>query len=183
MSQRPEPRNTPRTDPLGVEPSPPLAPPRPPDPLTDPLPHQNSARPSSAVASDEAGDNDLLIFSLSMTQSAWFELPADIHDEPDWGHVADDGWRAAEHVAHPTVGEDTEAGLPRRVPKANLVPGSIEAPHRASERVVRDPDSIAAHTNGYFRGWRRGQQIGGFAVGQRDRAAWEFNRDQRARRG
>jgi hypothetical protein len=35
----------------------------------------------------------------------------------------------------------------------------------------------------YFRGWRRGQEIGGFAVGQRDRAAWEFNREQRAKQG
>ena len=41
--------------------------------------------------------------------------------------------------------------------------------------------SIAQHTSGYFRGWKRGQEIGGFAVGQRDRAAWEFNREQRAR--
>jgi hypothetical protein len=77
------------------------------------------------------------------------------------------------------VGADTGAGLPRRVPKANLVPGSVQSPPRQL-RIVRDAESIAAHTTGYFRGWRRGQEIGGFAVGQRDRAAWEFNRDQRA---
>jgi hypothetical protein len=50
-------------------------------------------------------------------------------------------------------------------------------------RIVRDPKRIAAHTDGYFRGWRRGQEVGGFAVGQRDRGAWEFNREQRARQG
>ena len=42
--------------------------------------------------------------------------------------------------------------------------------------------SIASHTAGYFRGWKRGQEIGGFAVGQRDRAAWEFNREQAEQR-
>ena len=57
--------------------------------------------------------------------------------------------------------------------------------HRRPSRCASfgTPKSIAAHTEGYFRGWRRGQEIGGFAVGQRDRAAWEFNREQRARQG
>ncbi|MDT5027423.1 MAG: hypothetical protein QOE61_3849, partial [Micromonosporaceae bacterium] len=59
-------------------------------------------------------------------------------------------------------------------------PGSAEEPPRQL-RIVRDPQSIATHTSGYFRGWQRGQEIGGYAVGQRDRAAWEFNREQRAR--
>ena len=34
-------------------------------------------------------------------------------------------------------------------------------------RIVRDAASIAAHTTGYFRGWRRGQEIGGYAIGGR----------------
>ena len=85
-------------------------------------------------------------------------------------------------LAWPAVGDDTRAGLPRRVPQANLVPGSAAEPE-PHVRIVRGAESIAAHTSGYFRGWRRGQEIGGYAVGQRDRAAWEFNRDQRARDG
>jgi len=60
-----------------------------------------------------------------------------------------------------------------------LAVGVEEPPQQL--RIVRDPQSIAAHTSGYFRGWQRGQEIGGYAVGQRDRAAWEFNREQRAR--
>jgi len=89
---------------------------------------------------------------------------------------------AGANVLDGAAGADTMAGLPRRVPQANLVPGSAQPPPRQL-RIVRDAQSIAAHTEGYFRGWRRGQEIGGFAVGQRDRAAWEFNRDQRAREG
>jgi hypothetical protein len=128
-------------------------------------------------------DNDLLIFSETQSNSAWFTFDEEAlarEDPPSWGRLADEGWRAAEQLTHPSVGADTRAGLPRRVPKANLVPGSAQPPPRQL-RIVRDPQSIAAHTSGYFRGWKRGQEIGGFAVGQRDRAAWEFNREQRAR--
>jgi hypothetical protein len=130
-----------------------------------------------------AEDTDLLIFSQTQSNSAWFVLAdenAPAEETPTWGRLADEGWRAAEQLAQPSVGADTTAGLPRRVPKANLVPGSAEEPPRQL-RIVRDPQSIAAHTSGYFRGWQRGQEIGGYAVGQRDRAAWEFNREQRAR--
>jgi hypothetical protein len=156
----------------------PPPPPPPPDPLTDPL----SA--NGAYYQPERPDGDLLIFSQT-PKSAWFSLPDDIDlrdDTPRWSSgLNDDGWRAAEQVARPTVGADTHAGLPRRVPQANLVPGSASE-DESHVRIVRDAESIAAHTSGYFRGWRRGQEIGGYAVGQRDRAAWEFNRDQRAAR-
>ncbi|MGH3172477.1 MAG: hypothetical protein ACRDPF_01240, partial [Streptosporangiaceae bacterium] len=42
-----------------------------------------------------------------------------------WTSPADEGWRAAQAVASPAAGETTQAGLPRRVPRANLVPGSV----------------------------------------------------------
>jgi hypothetical protein len=177
------------------------------DPLTAPLQptppgglhvvdggRQNSMAPPSGppqlrVIDGEGGrvrkpaDDDLLIFSD--TRSAWFTPPVDDAEIDEvvknWSQAADEGWRAAEQVAHPSVGAATMAGLPRRVPQA-MVPGTAQTPPRQL-RIVRDARSIADHTEGYFRGWRRGQEIGGFAVGQRDRAAWEFNRDQRAREG
>ena len=60
-------------------------------------------------------------------------------EPPSWGHLADEGWRAAEQLAQPAVGAETMAGLPRRVPQANLVPGSAQPPprsvaHRAGRR-------------------------------------------------
>ena len=135
------------------------------DPLTAPL-----ERP-------EAGDP--LIFAQA--NSVWFNGNADT--PAGWNNLPpDEGWRAAEQLTSPSVGPETTAGLPRRVPQANLVPGSATGPARQM-RIVRDPKRIAAHTDGYFRGWRRGQEVGGFAVGQRDRGAWEFNREQRARQG
>jgi hypothetical protein len=154
------------------------------DPLTAPLSPAGSGNPEPAREvrpADGRPDDDLLIFSQA--NSVWF-TDADGPDAPttNWVGLSDDGWRAAEKLTVPNAGPETTAGLPRRVPAANLVPGSAAPPPR-QVRIVRDAKSIAAHTEGYFRGWRRGQEIGGFAVGQRDRGAWEFNREQRARQG
>jgi signal transduction histidine kinase/outer membrane murein-binding lipoprotein Lpp len=52
--------------------------------------------------------------------------------QPEWHSPADEGWRAAESVAAPTTGTTTSAGLPRRVPRANLVPGSVGEPSAAA---------------------------------------------------
>jgi hypothetical protein len=154
------------------------------DPLTAPLeaPTAGGANGhgTGPTGRDGAPDEDLLIFSQA--NSVWF-TNADDDTLVTWTNLSsDDGWRAAGQIAEPSVGPDTTAGLPRRVPQANLVPGSI-APAGRTPRIVRDPRRLAAHTEGYFRGWRRGQEVGGFTVGQRDRTAWEFNREQRARQG
>jgi len=81
------------------------------------------------------------------------------------------------------VAAETAAGLPMRVPQANLVPGSPLRDERPL-RIVRDAASIAAHTTGYFRGWRRGQEIGGYAIGGRpgreSAGGWDFSRDGQA---
>jgi hypothetical protein len=52
------------------------------------------------------------------TSGAW---PADT----SWTSPADEGFLAAGVVASPFAGETTAAGLPTRVPSANLVPGSV----------------------------------------------------------
>jgi signal transduction histidine kinase len=45
-----------------------------------------------------------------------------------WTSPADMGFRAARAVVSPALGETSLAGLPRRMPNANLVPGSISWP-------------------------------------------------------
>ncbi len=126
--------------------------------------------------SDE-GDGDLLIFAQA--RSAWFVGHGEDADL-DWSSTADTGWQAAEQAARPAVGAETTAGLPKRVPQANLVPGSPLRDERPL-RIVRDAASLAENTTGYFRGWRRGQEIGGFAVGGRpgreSAGGWDFTRD------
>jgi signal transduction histidine kinase len=61
-----------------------------------------------------------------------------------WSSPADEGWRAARVAAAPAAGENTTAGLPKRVPRANLVPGSVGggestevAPPARSADVIR----------------------------------------------
>ncbi|MFE9915032.1 transposase [Micromonospora sp. NPDC005553] len=125
----------------------------------------------------DEGDGDLLIFAQA--KSAWFVGQAEESDL-EWSTTADTGWQAAEQAARPAVGAETNAGLPKRVPQANLVPGSPLREERPL-RIVRDAASLAENTTGYFRGWRRGQEIGGFAVGGRPgreaAGGWDFSRD------
>lgn len=139
---------------------------------------ENDVTLSTPPVPDE-GDGDLLIFAAA--RSAWFTREK---EDVTWSSTADSGWQAAEQAATPTVGASTRAGLPRRVPQANLVPGSPLRDERPL-RIVRDAARIAEHTTGYFRGWRRGQEIGGFALGGRpgreSAGGWDFSRDLEGR--
>ncbi|MGD0554715.1 MAG: nitrate- and nitrite sensing domain-containing protein [Streptosporangiaceae bacterium] len=58
-------------------------------------------------------------------ESEWFRRggkPGDM----SWTSPADEGFRAASAtVATPVTGENTSAGLPKRVPSANLLPGTV----------------------------------------------------------
>jgi hypothetical protein len=140
---------------------------------------KQSAEPADPPTTDES-DGDLLIFAEA--RSAWF---TDHFGEEDvkleFANASDEGWRAAEQAAERALSAETDSGLPRRVPQQNLVPGSpIAAPERPL-RIVRDAAAIAAHTTGYFRGWRRGQEVGGYRVGGRpgrESTGWDFSRDQ-----
>ncbi|GAA0542553.1 hypothetical protein GCM10010172_25000 [Paractinoplanes ferrugineus] len=136
-------------------------------------------RSTTPPVPSDSSDGDLLIFAAA--RSAWFTGHAEQSPEMDWANPNDTGWRAAERAATPEIAAETPAGLPKRVPQANLVPGSPLRDERPL-RIVRDAASIAAHTTGYFRGWRRGQEIGGFAMGGRpgreSAGGWDFTRDR-----
>jgi hypothetical protein len=54
-----------------------------------------------------------------------------------WTSPADSGFRtAANAVSSPVVGDTTSAGLPKRVPNANLIPGSVGDPTGAGSGPV-----------------------------------------------
>ena len=48
-------------------------------------------------------------------------------DPRPWSSPGDEAWKAAAALAHPVRDGVTTSGLPRRVPKANLVPGKAGA--------------------------------------------------------
>ena len=80
-----------------------------------------------------------------------------------WSSPADEGWHAAETVDSPSSGGSTAAGLPRRQPSANLVPGAIP-----STQPVVPPRSAAAARDrlaGFQQGVSQGRAAAGEAAG------------------
>ena len=73
-----------------------------------------------------------------------------------WSSPADAGWRAAETVESPTVGSSTEAGLPRRQPNANLLPGAIPGAQPAVA-PSRSPAEARDRLAGFQRGVTQGR--------------------------
>ncbi|MFI6793791.1 nitrate- and nitrite sensing domain-containing protein [Nonomuraea sp. NPDC050383] len=143
--------------PSGVQPDRPfdrpLGRPRPPRdfPETDsastgPIPRVNS-QPS-------AGDEYLPIFAA--VESAWFAGGA------SWGSSqADAGWSAAEAVVEPVRDGATASGLPKRVPKANLVPGSADssaAPKGVAPMPAVSPDRVRNRLSSFQQGFRAARE-------------------------
>jgi Nitrate and nitrite sensing/Histidine kinase-, DNA gyrase B-, and HSP90-like ATPase/HAMP domain len=72
-----------------------------------------------------------------------------------WTSPADEGWRAAEAAVIPASSGTTAAGLPRRVPQANLIPGTATA-----EAPAPTPVRSAAATRERFASLQRGMREG-----------------------
>jgi signal transduction histidine kinase len=75
-----------------------------------------------------------------------------------WRSAADEGWRAAEALKSPSAGGPTPAGLPKRVPQANLVPGRVPEPSGAYQpEPVRSASATRQWMASYQRGSREGR--------------------------
>jgi len=85
-----------------------------------------------------------------------------------WSSPGDDGWRAANTVESPTVGSPTAAGLPQRLPNANLVPGAIPSAQPATM-----PARSAAEARDRLAGLQRGVTEGRTAAGESARPTGE----------
>jgi hypothetical protein len=79
-----------------------------------------------------------------------------------WRSPADEGWRAAEVVHAPSSGGVTSAGLPKRVPQANLVPGAATG---TTGSPTSAPARSAAATRDRFTSFQRGAREGRAAAG------------------
>ncbi|GAA3184480.1 hypothetical protein GCM10010486_61160 [Nonomuraea roseoviolacea subsp. carminata] len=109
--------------------------------------------PMPAVTPASAGDEFLPIFAS--VESAWFD-----HGDTgaSWGpSKADAGWSAAEAVVEPVRDGATASGLPKRVPKANLVPGSADsaaAPKNVAPMPAVSPDRVRSRLSSFQQGFR-----------------------------
>jgi hypothetical protein len=76
-----------------------------------------------------------------------------------WSSPADAGWQAAQAASAPANGGVTSSGLPRRVPKANLVPGSAAsaAGSSPSPAPTLSPDRVRNRLSSFQQGIRRGR--------------------------
>ena len=86
----------------------------------------------------------------------------------NWSSPADEGWHAAQTVESPAAGSPTEAGLPRRLPNANLVPGAIPD----SQPAVA-PSRSAADVRDRLARFQRGVTDGRAAAGEAGKPAGE----------
>jgi hypothetical protein len=151
---------------------------------------RDPARSPSGVivppAPDSAEQNRLPIFEA--VESDWFRRVQRVvsrHGDGlqaggGWASPADDGWRAAEVAHAPSSDGVTTAGLPKRVPRANLIPGSAAAPLAHEPAPLSAPVRSAAATRDRFASFQRGVRQGravasgaepdGGANGQRDEA-------------
>ena len=71
-----------------------------------------------------------------------------------WASPADEGWRAAQTVDSPSSGGETAAGLPRRSPNANLIPGAIPStqPALPNRSATAARDRLAGFQRGVTEG-------------------------------
>ncbi|WP_327421948.1 nitrate- and nitrite sensing domain-containing protein [Streptomyces sp. NBC_01230] len=67
--------------------------------------------------------------------------------------------RQAERAKKPAAGGITTSGLPRRVPRANLVPGTAQQQsHQSGPQVSRAPDDVRGRLTNLRRGIQQGRQ-------------------------
>ncbi|MGV9310510.1 nitrate- and nitrite sensing domain-containing protein [Nonomuraea sp. NPDC003727] len=78
-----------------------------------------------------------------------------------WSSPADSGFQAARAAAQPAQGGTTSSGLPRRVPKANLVPGTASTPESAPPEVPApvSPDRVRSRLSSFQQGVRQGREF------------------------
>ncbi|MCX4723514.1 nitrate- and nitrite sensing domain-containing protein [Streptomyces sp. NBC_00963] len=86
---------------------------------------------------------------------------------PDgWRSSNDERWQRADKLREPKAGGVTPSGLPRRVPKANLVEGKAEETPQGGPQVSRAPEDVRGRLSNLRRGVLRGRNEGSDTNGQ-----------------
>ncbi|MFI6075308.1 nitrate- and nitrite sensing domain-containing protein [Actinoplanes sp. NPDC051343] len=81
--------------------------------------------------------------------------PAAAASTSPWQTAADEGWQAARAAAEMPVDTTTTAGLPKRTPMAQLVPGGVDRGGNSVQR--RTPEGVRGLLSAYHRGVQRGR--------------------------
>lgn len=78
----------------------------------------------------------------------------------DWRSGNDERWQQAAKLREPKAGGVTPSGLPRRVPKANLVEGAAETTPQGGPQVSRAPEDVRGRLSNLRRGVQQGRNAG-----------------------
>ncbi|WP_420079499.1 nitrate- and nitrite sensing domain-containing protein [Streptomyces sp. JL4002] len=78
----------------------------------------------------------------------------------DWRSGNDERWQQAAKLREPKAGGVTSSGLPRRVPKANLVEGAAETTPQGGPQVSRAPEDVRGRLSNLRRGVQQGRSAG-----------------------
>ncbi len=120
--------------------------------------------PQADLARDAGEERRLPIYDA--VESDWFgnrrKLPGGGGGAASgWTSPADPGWDAAQAAATPAAGGTTTAGLPVRVPRANLVPGTIGTGTTGSQPdnppLPRSASALRDRLSGFQRGTSQGR--------------------------
>ncbi|GAA0325458.1 nitrate- and nitrite sensing domain-containing protein [Actinoallomurus spadix] len=139
---------TPGGAPPPARPSRPQNPPFPPARQSTQPPATGSMREEGRLGDQNGGRSPI----FEAMQSEWFQrrktgsmARSESTPPPEWSSPADEGFRAAETVRAPAVGGKTAAGLPKRVPGSNRIPGSIASarpapqPQQSMQQPIQPP--------------------------------------------
>ncbi|WP_262414055.1 sensor histidine kinase [Actinacidiphila acidipaludis] len=94
------------------------------------------------------------------------EPAASSPDDDGWRSTNDEHWQRAEQVREPKAGGVTPSGLPRRVPQANLVPGTATQTPQGGPQVSRAPEDVRGRLSNLRRGVQQGRTAGTDTNGQ-----------------
>ncbi len=126
-----------------------------------------SASAPSAAPADSPAPAGFPVQPLA-TASATSEPPAadsrgasPMENTGTWSSPGDEGWKAAQAAAKPVAAGLTQKGLPKRVPKSNLVPGSAGGmgAAKASPPVIppRSAEAVRGRLSSFHQGLRQGR--------------------------
>ncbi|MFJ5677058.1 nitrate- and nitrite sensing domain-containing protein [Streptomyces sp. NPDC093097] len=127
-----------------------------------PQPHQDAPRtggapkeaPAGNVPAEEAPAGGARAGAPAESTGQWRTSPND------------EVWRQAEQIRQPASGGVTTSGLPRRVPRANLVAGTAQQqPPQGGPQVSRAPSDVRGRLTNLRRGIQQGRQAGTSSTG------------------
>ena len=124
-----------------------------------PRPPAQDQAPALGPQASPADGRRLPIYEA--VESDWFsrrkQFGGTTAAEGSWAPRVDEGWRAAEVVIAPSSSGVTTAGLPVRVPRANLVPGAITGPQPTAPGPARSATAARDRLAGFQRGTSEGR--------------------------